>query len=272
MKIQLSSVMVDDQDKALKFYTEVMGFVKKQDVPLGEFRWLTVASPEGPEDIELVLEPNSNPAAKTYQAAIFQQGIPLTAFAVDDIQQEHSRLKKLGVAFTKEPTDTGPVTMAVFDNTCGNLIQMYRVRSAPSSPPFDLTVERDMGAPPDVLFRAWTDQFDRWFPSPGSVVLMNAEVNAPFYFETHHEAQRYHHYGRFLRLERDRLVELTWVTGPQGTRGAETVVTVELAPQGTGTRVRLTHAGFPDEASRNAYEAGWPMVLERLEQRLRQPL
>ena len=127
MKIKLTSVMVDDQDKALKFYTEVLGFVKKQDVPVGEFKWLTVVSPEEPDDTELALEPNENPAAKTFQEALFEQGIPLTAFAVEDIQKEHERMKKLDVVFIIEPTKTGPVTQAVFDDTCGNLIQLYQV-------------------------------------------------------------------------------------------------------------------------------------------------
>jgi catechol 2,3-dioxygenase-like lactoylglutathione lyase family enzyme len=127
MKIQVSSVMVDNQDQALKFYTEILGFVKKRDIPLGEARWLTVVSPEGPDDFELLLEPNSNPAAKTYQKAIFNQGIPLTAFAVDDIQKEYTRLKDLGVEFTMEPTNMGPTTAAVFEDTCGNLIQIYQV-------------------------------------------------------------------------------------------------------------------------------------------------
>jgi predicted enzyme related to lactoylglutathione lyase len=127
MKIKLNSVMVADQDKALKFYTEVLGFVKKQDIPIGKFKWLTVVSPEGPDDIELVLEPNENPAAKTYQKAIFDQGIPLTAFAVDDIQKEYERMKRLGVVFRTKPTITGPVTIAMFEDTCGNLIQLYQV-------------------------------------------------------------------------------------------------------------------------------------------------
>src|SRR5512135_3499112 len=99
MKIQLTSVFVDDQTKALKFYTEILGFVKKRDIPLGEARWLTVVSPDGPQDIELLLEPNGNPAATTFQRAIFEQGIPLTAFAVNDIQHEYARLKKLRVEF-----------------------------------------------------------------------------------------------------------------------------------------------------------------------------
>ena len=126
MKIKLSSVMVDNQDKALKFYTEVLGFVKKQDIPVGEYKWLTVVSPEGPDDIELVLEPNGNPAARTFQEAIFRQGIPLTAFAVDDIHKEYERMKNLGVKFRTEPTKSGPVTLAVFEDTCGNLIQLYQ--------------------------------------------------------------------------------------------------------------------------------------------------
>ena len=127
MKIKLTSVLVDDQDKALKFYTEVLGFVKKIDMPAGEFKFLTVVSPEEPDGTELLLEPNENPAAKTFQKAIFEQGIPLTAFVVEDIQKEYERMKKLGVVFTQEPTKMGPVTQAVFDDTCGNLIQIYQV-------------------------------------------------------------------------------------------------------------------------------------------------
>ena len=130
MKIKLNSVFVEDQDKALKFYTEVLGFVKNKDIPLGEFRWLTVVSPEEPEGTELVLEPNDNPAAKAFQSAIHKQGIPLTAFAVEDIQKEYERLKRLGVEFTMEPTKMGPETVALFDDTCGNLIQLYQEAAA----------------------------------------------------------------------------------------------------------------------------------------------
>jgi len=127
MKIKLNSVYVDDQDKALKFYTEVLGFVKKNDVPFGQFRWLTVVSPDEPNGTELVLEPDENPAAKTFKKAIFEQGIPLTAFQVDDIEKEFARMKKFGVAFKKPPTPMGPVTLAMFDDTCGNYIQIYQV-------------------------------------------------------------------------------------------------------------------------------------------------
>jgi len=126
MKIKLASVIVDDQDRALKFYTKVLGFVKKRDIPVGKFRWLTVVSPDEPECTELLLEPNDNLAAKTYQQTIYEQGIPLTAFAVDDIKKEFERMTKLGVKFAMEPTKTGPVIQAVFDDTCGNLIQIYQ--------------------------------------------------------------------------------------------------------------------------------------------------
>lgn len=126
MRIKLSSVVVDDQEKALKFYTEVLGFLKKADVPAGKFKWLTVISPDGPAEIELLLEPNDNPAAKTYQEALFQQGIPLTLFFVEDIQKEYERMKDMGVTFRIPPTPAGPVTIAVFDDTCGNLIQLVQ--------------------------------------------------------------------------------------------------------------------------------------------------
>jgi catechol 2,3-dioxygenase-like lactoylglutathione lyase family enzyme len=117
MKIRLTSVLVDDQEKAVKFYTEVLGFVKKHDIPMGEARWLTVVSPEGPDDIEYLLEPNGHAAAKTFQQAIFNDGIPLTAFAVEDIQKEYERMHGLGVVFKRPPAKAGPVTIAVFDDT-----------------------------------------------------------------------------------------------------------------------------------------------------------
>lgn len=127
MKIDLTSVIVDDQDKALKFYTEVLRFVKKKEIPMGKFKWLTVVSPEGSGDVELLLEPNDNPAARTFQEAIFKQGIPATSFGVDDVQREYERMTKLGVVFTAKPAKMGPTTIAMFDDTCGNLIQIHQL-------------------------------------------------------------------------------------------------------------------------------------------------
>jgi glyoxylase I family protein len=126
MRIKLSSIVVDDQSKALLFYTDTLGFIKKQDIPAGEFKWLTVVSPDDPDGTELVLEPNDNPISKTFQSALFEKGIPITAFEVDDVQSEYDRLKEKGVAFTMKPTALGPVTVAILSDTCGNLIQLYQ--------------------------------------------------------------------------------------------------------------------------------------------------
>jgi catechol 2,3-dioxygenase-like lactoylglutathione lyase family enzyme len=124
MRINLTSVLVDDQRKALRFYTDVLGFVKKSEISLGEAYWLTVISAEQPDGPELLLEPDGHPAAKPFKQALVEDGIPFTSFAVDDVQAEYERLRSRGVTFTQEPTEMGPVTTAVFDDTCGNLIQI----------------------------------------------------------------------------------------------------------------------------------------------------
>lgn len=126
MKIIVTSIFVQNQDQALKFYSETLGFVKKQDVPAGEFRWITLVSPDDQNGTELLLEPNDHPAAKTYQQKIFADGIPATMFAVADIQASYKRLRRLGVRFTIAPTEMDEVTIAVFDDTCGNLIQILQ--------------------------------------------------------------------------------------------------------------------------------------------------
>ena len=126
MRIKLNSIIVRDQDSALDFYTGVLGFIKKTDLAAGDFRWLTVASTEDPEGTELVLEPDASPAAATYQRALFEPGIPLTAFEVDDVETEHSRLLGRGVRFSMKPTDVGTAIIAILDDTCGNLIQLYQ--------------------------------------------------------------------------------------------------------------------------------------------------
>jgi len=124
MRITLTSVFVDDQDRALRFYTEVLGFVKKTEVPLGEHKWLTVASAEEPDGVQLLLEPSDHPAVSPFKEALVSDGIPAAQFAVDDVHAEYERLRKLDVVFTQEPTSMGPVTTAVLDDTCGNLIQL----------------------------------------------------------------------------------------------------------------------------------------------------
>jgi catechol 2,3-dioxygenase-like lactoylglutathione lyase family enzyme len=126
LKIVVTSVYVEDQEKALRFYTEALGFVKKQDVPVGDARWLTVVSPEDPDGTELLLEPDGHPAVRPFKKALFDSGIPFTSFAVEDVRREHERLTRLGVTFRTPPTEMGPVTVAVLDDTCGNLIQIAR--------------------------------------------------------------------------------------------------------------------------------------------------
>ena len=126
MRIKLTSIMVDDQEKAVRFYTEVLGFVKHRDFPVGEYRWITVTSPEGPNDLELVLEPNANPTGRAFQEGMLEQGIPVAAFEVADLDAEFERLSGKRVLFTQLPTSAGPVKLAVFADTCGNLIQLYQ--------------------------------------------------------------------------------------------------------------------------------------------------
>lgn len=127
IRITLTSLLVDDQDKALAFYTDVLGFEKKTDIPMGDHRWLTVVSPVDPDGIELVLEPDVHPAAGPFKQALVEDGIPFTSFTVDDLHSEYHRLKEGGVHFTQEPVERNGVSTAVFDDTCGNLIQLHRI-------------------------------------------------------------------------------------------------------------------------------------------------
>ncbi|MGX1564808.1 VOC family protein [Streptomyces sp. NPDC055506] len=129
MRIHITSVFVDDQEKARSFYTDVLGFVKKHDVPVGTDRWLTVVSPEDLEGTELLLEPSGHPAVQPYKTALVDDGIPAASFAVDDVHAEYERLRGLGVRFTQEPTEMGPLTTAVLDDTCGNLIQIVHTKA-----------------------------------------------------------------------------------------------------------------------------------------------
>lgn len=126
MRIKLATILVEDQNHALRFYTEVLGFEKRTEIPMGPYKWITLTSPEGNEDLELSLEPNVNPAARAFQQAMFQQNVPLTAFEVADMESEYVRLRDHGVVFSQPPTPTGAVIIAVFSDTCGNLIQLYQ--------------------------------------------------------------------------------------------------------------------------------------------------
>ena len=133
MKIKLTSLMVDDQDKALAFYTEVLGFRKKNEIPMGPYRWLTVVSPDDPDGAELSLEPNANPAGREFQQAMFSQKIPVVAFEVDDLGAEALRLRKRGIVFVAEPSDAGAVRLAIISDTCGNLVQLYQPKTPAAS-------------------------------------------------------------------------------------------------------------------------------------------
>jgi uncharacterized protein YndB with AHSA1/START domain len=158
--------------------------------------------------------------------------------------------------------------LTVLSNVGGKVTQTRLPRPDLSEQPHQLTVEREIKASPAAVYRAWTEEFDSWFASPG-LIRMRAEVDEPFYFETEHEGSRHSHYGRFLTLRQDEFVELTWMTGVPGTAGAETIVTVALTPTETGTHVRLTHAGFYDEAGVKQHEA-WKPLLAKLDSVLSQ--
>ncbi|MCE8429665.1 MAG: SRPBCC domain-containing protein [Candidatus Methanoperedens sp.] len=265
MKIKLNSILVDDQDKALKFYTEVLGFVKKQDFPVGEFKWLTVVSPEEPDGTELVLEPMGFPPARTYQKELFDAGIPLTAFAVEDIQKEYERMKNLRVVFKSEPTEMEQTTQAVFDDTCGNLIQIYQTKQASkgliakASITFNVSIAKvwDALVNPDKIkqYMFGTNTVSDW--KEGSSIVWKGEW----------EGKKYEDKGVILRLEPGHLIQYSHfspLTGQPDLPENYHIVTIELSGKGKQTYVSLLQDNNATEEAREHSEKNWNMLLEGL--------
>jgi len=262
MKIKLNSVLVDDQDRALKFYTEVLGFVKKQDFPVGEFKWLTVVSPEEPDGTELVLEPDENPAAKAYKKALYEQGIPFTAFAVEDIQKEYERLKKLGVVFRGETTKMGPITQAVFDDSCGNLIHIYQAEH--TSRGFIARASITINAPiakvwealinPDKIkhYMFGTTAVSDWIE--GSLIVWKGEW----------QGKKYEDKGVILKLEPEHMIQYSHfspLTGQPDLPENYHIVTIEISSRGKQTFVSLLQDNNATEEAREHSEKNWNMML-----------
>ncbi len=262
MKIKLNSIFVDDQDKALKFYTEVLGFVKRTEFPVGEFKWLTVVSPEEPDGTELVLEPDDNPAARAFKKALFEQGIPLTAFEVEDIQKEYERLKKLGVKFIQEPTKIGPTTQAVFDDTCGNLIQIYQTEYmgrgliASASITIKAPIDKvwDALINPDKIkqYMFGTNAVSDW--KEGSSIIWKGEW----------QGKKYEDRGVILKLEPGHRIQYSHfspLTGQPDLPENYHIVTIELSGNGRQTLVSLLQDNNATEEAREHSEKNWNMML-----------
>ena len=269
MKIKLNSIFVDDQDKALRFYTEVLGFVKKTEFPAGEFKWLTVVSPEEPDGTELVLEPDDNPAARAFKKSLFEHGIPLTAFAVDDIQKEYERLKNLGVKFTQEPIKMGPTTQAVLDDTCGNLIQIYQPEHtsrgliARASITINAPIDRvwDALVNPDKIkqYMFGTNAVSDW--KEGSSIVWKGEW----------EGKKYEDKGVILKLEPGHMIQYSHfspLTGQPDLPWNYHIVTIELSGKGRLAHVFLMQDNNESEEAREHSEKNWNMMLGGLKKYL----
>jgi|GEM_PF-114509 len=269
MKIKLNSVLVSDQEKALKFYTEVLGFVKKHDIPMGEFKWLTVVSPEEPDGTELVLEPIGFPPARTYQKALFEAGIPLTAFAVEDIQKEYERMKKLGVVFKSEPVEMGQITQAIFDDTCGNLVQIYHAKHSSKGliAKSSITIKAPIAKVWDALvnpemikqYMFGTDTVSDW--KEGSSIVWKGEW----------EGKKYEDKGVILKLEPGHMIQYSHfspLSGQPDLPENYQIVTIELSGKGKQTLVSLSQDNNANEETREHSEKTWNMMLEGMKKLL----
>jgi uncharacterized protein YndB with AHSA1/START domain/predicted enzyme related to lactoylglutathione lyase len=259
MKIRQSSILVDDQDKALGFYTDILGFAKKGDLRPMNIDWLTVVSPEGPDDLELVLRASTHPAAKAHQTAMFAEGTPFTAFAVENLQEEYDRLTALGVAFRGAPAKAGPKIATVFDDTCGNLIQLFQPNFIRITQRFEASATR--------VFDAWTNPgtASKWlFTSPTSEsnrTEMDARVGGKWTITDRRGGTDYTGMGEYLEIDRPRRLVFTFGM-PQFSPYFNRVI-VEIVPEGRGCVLTLTQEGVL-AANEKGLEEGWGKMFVNL--------
>jgi uncharacterized protein YndB with AHSA1/START domain/catechol 2,3-dioxygenase-like lactoylglutathione lyase family enzyme len=259
MRIRQTSILVDDQDRALTFYTSVLGFVKKGDLRALGRTWLTVVSPQEPDGIELILEPNTRPAAQRHQKAMFDGGIPCTAFAVDDIEKECERMKGLGAAFRGSPTKSGPKIIAVLDDTCGNLIQIYQPNFVRITRRFDASAER--------VFDAWINPqtASKWLftsaTSESNKTEIDARVGGKWMISDRRDGTAYTGIGEYLEIDRPRRLVFTFGM-PQFSAYFSRVV-IEVAPDGRGCVLTLTQEGVLVDHEKGT-ENGWGKMFDSL--------
>lgn len=273
IKIRQTSLMVDDQDKALKFYTEVLGFVRKTDAPMGRGgRFLALASPEDPDGPELVLEANPTPAVKAFQKGMKKAGEPAANFLVGDVKKEFKRLKKLGVKFTKEPYRAGaPIIRAVLDDTCGNLIKIYQYWTYEGKT-ISVTLKHHFDASPQRVYDAWIDpqMASKWLfagsTSTAADYLLDVRVGGEYRITRHGDAgKKYVAVGKYLELEPPRRIVFTFAM-PQFAVDVGTVE-VNIAADGDGSLVTFTQHGDRPGYEKGT-EHGWNGMFIRLERAL----
>lgn len=265
MKIKLSSVFVDDQDRAIKFYSEVLGFVKKSDIPVGKFKWLTVVSPEEPYGTELVLELDDNPIAKAFKKALFEKKIPLTAFVVEGIQREYEGMKKLGVKFTQEPTETELTTQAIFDDTCSNLIQTYQTENMNRG--LIARASITINAPIDKVWDALVEPYMIKQYMFGTNAVSNWQEGSPIVWKGEWQGKKYEDKGLILKLEPGHMIQYSHFSPLSGQPDLPEnyhIVTIELSDKGGQTIVSLQQDNNATEEAREHSENNWKMMLEGL--------